>query len=207
MEHTQKRSLNHSAVVGIDCKRCEKLVASRNQIVYGYGDNNAKIMLVGMAPGRNGADITGVPFTRDPSGVLLQECLIAAGFSLESDPKNEHPKLRDIYITNLVKCNPKEEGGRNRTPSQEEIFNCLPFFEQEIREINPEIIVTFGKVATEHALKKKISRFMDLHNKSFQKDERIYLPFIHPSYVIRGAYKRQQYIDEFIGVKELLHSL
>jgi len=207
MKYSLKSSLNHSNVVSIDCKKCEELVVSRNRIVFGYGDSNAKILFVGMAPGRNGADITGVPFTRDPSGVLFQECLIAAGFSLESDPKNEHPLLRDVYVTNLVKCNPKEEGRRNRTPFQEEISNCAPFFEQEINEVKPKIIVTFGKVVTEHILKKRIPRFMDIHNKPFKKEERTYLPFIHPSYVIRGAYKRQQYIDEFIGVNNLLHPL
>ena len=161
-------------------------------------------MFVGMAPGRNGADITGVPFTRDPSGVLFQECLINAGFSLETNPRCEHPRLKNVYVTNLVKCNPKNSDGNNRTPSLEEIKNCASHYEQELADINPEVVVLFGKVVTEHILKKTISKFIGHHNKPIRTENQILLPFIHPSYVIRGAYNRQKYIDEVTGLKFLL---
>lgn len=186
------------------CEKCSCLVSSRNLIVFGYGDPNAKIMFVGMAPGRNGADITGVPFTRDPSGVLFQDCMIHAGFSLEKNPKCEYPRLDDVYVTNLVKCNPKDEKGNNRTPSAEEIENCAPHFQKEIDEINPKIVVLFGKVVSEYILKQRISKFNACHNKPIHKDNRVFVPFIHPSYVIRGAYNRQKYIDEMAGLKTLL---
>jgi len=187
-----------------NCEKCDLLVLSRNLIVNGYGDPHARIMFVGMAPGRNGADITGVPFTRDPSGVLFQECLIHAGFSLETDPRCEHPQLKNVYVTNLVKCNPKNANGNNRTPSLEEIKNCVSFYEQELTDINPEVVVLFGKVVMEHILKKKISKFKVLHNQPIRTKNRILVPFIHPSYVIRGAYNRQKYIDEMAGLKILL---
>ena len=130
--------------------------------------------------------------------------MIHAGFSLESNPKCEHPRLKDVYVTNLVKCNPKDENGNNRTPSVEEIENCAPYFQKELNEINPEIIVIFGKVVTEYILKQKISKFNGYHNKQILREERIFIPFIHPSYVIRGAYKRQKYIEEMAELKELL---
>jgi len=186
------------------CDLCKELVSSRNCIVHGYGDPFAQLMFLGMAPGRNGADITGVPFTRDPSGVLFQECLIHAGLSLETDPRCEHPRLKNVYVTNLVKCNPKNAGGNNRTPSLEEIGKCASHYEQELADINPEVVVLFGKVVTEHILKKKISKFIVLHNKPIRTRNRVIVPFIHPSYVIRGAYNRQRYIDEIAGLKELL---
>jgi uracil-DNA glycosylase family 4 len=188
-----------------DCKLCPNLILSRSQIAHGYGDPHAQIMFVGMAPGRNGADMTGVPFTKDPSGVLFQECLIHAGFSLESDPRNNHPRLKNVYVTNLVKCNPKDEDGNNRTPTLEEIKNCASHYEQELVDINPKVIVLFGKVVTEHILKKKISKFNVVHNKPVTHENRFFLPFIHPSYVIRGAYNRQKYIEEMTGLKSMLN--
>jgi uracil-DNA glycosylase family 4 len=186
------------------CELCEKLIRTRNCIVLGYGDPKAEIMFVGMAPGRNGADRTGIPFTRDPSGILFQEGLIKAGFSLEINPRNEHPRLKNVYVTNLVKCNPKDDDGRNRTPSLEEISNCGSYFEQELIDINPKVIVLFGKVVTEYILKQKIYKFIDIHNKPQQIENRMFLPFIHPSFVIRGAYNRQQYINEMVGLKKFL---
>jgi len=186
------------------CEKCDNLVSSRSCIVTGYGDPRAQIMFVGMAPGRNGADITGVPFTKDPSGVLFQEGLIHAGFSLETNPRNDHPRLKNVYVTNLVKCNPKDADGNNRTPSLEEIKNCAPHYEKELIDINPEVVVLFGKVVTEHILTKKISKFNIFHNIPIKTENRIIVPFIHPSYVIRGAYNRQKYIDEFSELKSLL---
>jgi uracil-DNA glycosylase family 4 len=186
------------------CEKCPDLKISRSKIVVGYGDSIAQIMFVGMAPGRNGADRTGIPFTRDPSGILFQESLIAAGFSLEQNPRNELPQLKNVYVTNLVKCNPKEDDGCNRTPSLEEIKNCASFFEQELIDIDPKVIVLFGKVVTEYVLKQKISKFIDIHNKPRPFMNRIYLPFIHPSFVIRGSYNRKQYIDEMVGLKKYL---
>jgi uracil-DNA glycosylase len=187
-----------------DCDKCQNLKKSRAIVVVGYGDPHAQIMFVGMAPGRNGADRTGIPFTRDPSGILFQECLIAAGFSLEQNPRNELPRLKNVYVTNLVKCNPKQENGCNRTPSLEEIKNCAPFFEQEIISVNPDVIVLFGKVVSEYVLKHKIARFTDCHNIPQQINGRKFLPFIHPSFVIRGAYDRQKYIREIVGLKKYL---
>ena len=188
-----------------DCEKCPEIILSRSQVVHGYGDTHARLMFVVMAPGRNGADITGVPFTKDPSGVLFQECLIRAGFSHETNPRYEHPRLNDVYVTNLVKCNPKDVTGNNRTPSLEEIKNCSTHFEKEINDINPELVVLFGKVVTEHIIQKKISKFSDYHNKPVNIHNRIFLPFIHPSYVIRGAYNRQKYIEELAGLKTLLN--
>ena len=56
------------------CKKCKSLVKSRKTVVTGYGDSDAEILFLGLAPGRNGADITGIPFTKDPSGI--SNCII-----------------------------------------------------------------------------------------------------------------------------------
>jgi uracil-DNA glycosylase family 4 len=129
------------------CRRCAALVANRRCIVHGYGLNGGKpplrIVFVGEAPGRKGADLTGVPFTRDRSGVRLQQALIELGLSDEHDPRSPQPRLR-CFITNVVRCNPPA----NRTPRQHEIENCLPYLWQEIDLLRPDVIVPIGNVAT-----------------------------------------------------------
>jgi len=184
-----------------NCNKCQLLVSSRSRIVNGYGDEQASIMFVGLAPGRNGADITGVPFTRDPSGVLFQEALIKAGLSFERTPKSEKPRLHNVYVTNIVKCNPKGEDGNNRCPTKTEVINCYNNFENERSIVNPKIIILLGKAVTENILNIKCINFIKFHNKPIEKDGIIYIPFVHPSYVIRGAYNRKKYLDEFIEIK------
>ena len=184
------------------CKRCKSLVKSRKTVVLGYGDTNAKIMFLGLVPGRNGADITGVPFTKDPSGVLFQEAMIRAGYSLESDPTVEKPRLKNVYVTNIVKCNAKDDAGNNRQPSKDEINTCLRYFEIEKNLINPIVIVTLGKTPTEYLLNTKINRFIEYHNVLKIKEGITYIPFLHPGYVIRGAYSREKYLQEIMSFSD-----
>jgi uracil-DNA glycosylase family 4 len=183
-----------------NCVECPSIVKSRKKPVIGYGDLSADILFVGLAPGRNGADISGVPFTRDQSGVLLQEALIKAGFSLEKDPRVEKPRLKNVFITNIVKCNPKDNNGNNRQPSINEIMNCLSYFEIEKSLIKPKIIIPLGKIAAEYVLNKKINNFLQFHNKPIEQNDVLYIPFIHPSYIIRGCYNKEKYIQEIISI-------
>jgi uracil-DNA glycosylase family 4 len=128
------------------CRRCTALVSNRRCIVHGYGLNSGepplRVLFVGEAPGRKGADLTGVPFTRDRSGVRLQQALIELGLSDEHDPHSPQPRLR-CFVTNVVRCNPP----LNRTPRRREIDNCLPFLWQEIDAVQPDVIVPIGNVA------------------------------------------------------------
>ena len=98
------------------CRLCPELAANRRVIVHGYGSLPARVLLVGEAPGHKGGDVTGVPFTRDRSGVRLQQALIDLGLSAEVDPRVERPRLH-CFLTNVVRCNPPA----NRTPTQAEI--------------------------------------------------------------------------------------
>jgi len=169
------------------CKKCSFIVKTRNRAVKGIGSQNAKIMIIGLAPGRYGADLTGIPFSRDPSGRLLDEMLVAAGLSRE----------RDVFITNLVKCNPKDNLGRNRQPSKIEILNCQSFLKREMELLKPKIIVPLGRPASEIILDKKIQNMKEFHGRVISKNGRIIFPFIHPGYVIRGAYNKDKYLKEF----------
>jgi uncharacterized phage-associated protein len=108
-----------------------------------------------------------------------------------------------VYITNIVKCNPQDEEGRNRPPSNNEINNCITYLEWEIKSIAPKIIIPLGKSASEYFIKKKITNMKDIHSKEFIWNEITIFPFIHPGFVIRGAYDKSKYIDEFIKVSKL----
>lgn len=179
------------------CKLCANIVATKSKPVRGVGDFQAKIIIVGLAPGKDGANLTGIPFTRDPSGELFNEMLSVAGLS----------RNQDIFVTNLVKCNPRDTQSRNRTPCKDEISNCFTYLKREIERINPRIIVTLGRLPTEFLLDLKIGKMMQIHGKPFPRNGVVFFPFIHPAYVIRGAYDRHEYLEEFKALGNIFRNL
>jgi len=124
----------------IDCTRCPELVESRSQIVNGTGAADARLVFVGEAPGAD-EDREGEPFV-GRSGEVLDEKLGERELDRES-----------VRITNCVRCRPPE----NRDPKGEELANCREFLEHEIREIDPDLIVTLGKVPSEHLLDRSVA--------------------------------------------------
>ena len=180
------------------CTMCEELVKSRKQPVMGYGDVNADVLIIGEAPGRLGANETGIPFTKDKSGVLLQKILGEIGLS-ESEPESTRPKLKNVYITNIVKCNPQTQNGNNRSPSKEEIFNCSNFLQKELEIIKPSLVVTLGIPSTKIILGEKFSG--NAFGKIVKTNEFSVLPIWHPAFIIRGGGSQKlteaQYIKYF----------
>ena len=119
----------------IDCTRCPELVESRSGVVNGTGASDAAIVFVGEAPGAD-EDREGEPFV-GRSGGVLDDKLTERGLDRDS-----------VRITNCVRCRPPE----NRDPNAEELANCREFLDREITGIDPELIVTLGKVPSEHLL-------------------------------------------------------
>ncbi len=111
----------------------------------GYGVLNPKFMFVGISAGKLGALKTNVPFTKDGSGRLLQRTLHALGLS-ESDEFSLKPKLKDCWITNLVKGRILDEKGNNRLPNYKEILYWWQDFVSEVDKVNPDIIIAVGKL-------------------------------------------------------------
>lgn len=187
------------------CRKCPELLRSRIQAVPGYGDPDAKIFFVGLAPGRKGADLTGVPFTRDDSGILFQEMLIRIGFSEEKDPRNEKPVLRKAFITNMVKCNPKkwDKSGRarNRNPTRKEIENCKHFLGDELRILNPRVIVPLGKESTKWICEELGAMCPSPWRKEIKIRDVVIFPMYHPAFIVRGGgkqkYTKQEYQKDF----------
>ncbi len=116
------------------CVACG-LCQGRNRTVFGVGDRKASWLFVGEGPGRQ-EDLKGEPFV-GPAGKLLDNMLKALGLNREEN----------AYIANVVKCRPTAGDGRDRPPSPEEIAACLPFLQQQLELIQPDVIVALGRIA------------------------------------------------------------
>jgi len=122
------------------CERCSDLVASRSRIVNGVGPADAALVFLGEAPGAN-EDERGEPFV-GRSGSILDDALRDAGLA-----------RADVRITNCVRCRPPE----NRDPTREELGNCRGYLERELAFVDPELVVTLGKVPSEHLLDRSVA--------------------------------------------------
>jgi len=123
-----------------DCQRCETLCESRSQIVNGVGPADADLLFVGEGPGAN-EDEQGEPFV-GRSGDVLDETLRDVGLD-----------RGDVRITNCVRCRPPD----NRDPHKEELANCRGYLEQELALVDPELVVTLGKVPGQHLLERDVA--------------------------------------------------
>ncbi len=149
------------------CTLCP-LSAGRKNAVPGEGDSGARLMFVGEGPGAE-EDIQGKPFV-GRAGQLLTKII-------------EAMKIRrdDVYITNVVKCRPPN----NRTPLRQEIETCKPYLLAQIEAIQPEVIVTLGKVATDFFVPSAAG--MSLLRGNFHEYGKIQvMPTFHPSYLVRN---------------------
>lgn len=171
-----------------DCVRCPDLVKSRKRVTFGYGNPRSNIMFIGEAPGYNGCDITGIPFTRDPSGKLFQQMLSEVGWVKE-----------DVYVTNVVKCCPQG----NRDPTLTEIENCSIYLEYEIAKVDPQYIVLVGKPAMRYFFPRLTSIISnwdkDFIHTAYPDKKFIIIP--HSAYIIRNIGLKEAYSNSFIGLK------
>jgi DNA polymerase len=168
-----------------DCHRCP-LGDTRTTLVFGVGDPHARVVLIGEAPGKN-EDLTGEPFV-GAAGQLLNELLAEAGLA-----------RGDVYIANVLKCRPP--GNRNPEPS--EIENCTPFLREQLRVIDPRVLVTLGNFATKLVLKTEIG-ITQLHGKLQTIGRFKVLPIYHPAATIYDRSKRDDLFADFRLLGELL---
>jgi uracil-DNA glycosylase family 4 len=152
------------------CKDCERLADFLSESkqtfpdyfckpVPPFGDHNAKLLIVGLAPGLHGANATGRPFTGDHAGILLYETLHKYGFS--SAPESKHVKdglqLLDARITNAVKCVPPQN-----KPTPAEIKTCNQYIQQELLSLSADnIVLALGRIAHETTLRSLGLRLKD----------------------------------------------
>jgi uracil-DNA glycosylase family 4 len=144
----------------VACRKCPRLVAYREQVaqekrlayrdwtywgkpVPGFGDPQAKLLIVGLAPGAHGSNRTGRMFTGDRSGVFLYQALYDAGFANQATAVNRDDALRlnNVYIAAAARCAPPDN-----KPLPSEILNCREYLEREIDLLRPRAVLALGKI-------------------------------------------------------------
>jgi DNA polymerase len=150
------------------CQRCG-LGATRTNVVIFRGNPAARLMIIGEGPGEN-EDLTGQPFV-GKAGQLLDRILESVG--LDSN--------RDAYICNIVKCRPPG----NRKPTPEEMAACMPYLKEQIRLVNPAMILLAGATAVQGLLgdKRGITKIRGLW---LEYEGRPCMPVFHPAYLLRN---------------------
>ena len=145
----------------VQCRMCARLVAWREEVaqvkrrayidqeywgkpVPGFGDPNARVVSVGLAPGAHGSNRTGRNFTGDASGGFLYPALYRAGFANQptATHRGDGLALKDLYLTASGRCAPPAN-----KPTPAELDNCQPFLERELEILKPQVIVCLGSIA------------------------------------------------------------
>lgn len=164
-----------------NCQEC-KLGATRTKFVFGAGNPNADIMVIGEAPGHD-EDLKGEPFV-GRAGQLLTNILAAINLSRD-----------DIYIANIIKCRPPE----NRRPEKEEIEQCEPYLQKQIDLIKPKFILALGLTAVDALLKTK-NKMGDIRGKILTYRNTTMLATYHPAALLRNPNWKK---DTWQDVKQL----
>jgi uracil-DNA glycosylase family 4 len=145
----------------VACAKCERLVTYREMIarekrrayrdceywgkpVPGFGDPNAHVLIMGLAPGAHGSNRTGRPFTGDASGNFMYPVLYETGFANQPTATacGDGLELRDLYITAAARCAPPDN-----KPLPSELANCAPFLDREIEGLRRlKVVVALGKI-------------------------------------------------------------
>jgi len=172
-------------VVG-DCRRC-RLHEGRTKLVFGVGDPGARLMFVGEGPGAD-EDRQGEPFV-GRAGQLLDRIIVAMGLA-----------RADVYIANVVKCRPPE----NRAPLPDEAATCKPFLEAQIAAIQPEVIVTLGKVALEELVGSRIGSITSVRGHWFDYRGLPVKATFHPAYLLRNPAAKRPVWDDMQDVMDRL---
>ena len=118
------------------CTRCLAMAGRRRVLGEANGRPGALVCFIGEAPGRRGAERTGVPFSGDRSGRNFDALLAHAGLTRDA-----------VFVTNALLCNPQDERGRNRPPSRDELANCRGFLARQLAVVDAPIVAPLGAVA------------------------------------------------------------
>jgi uracil-DNA glycosylase family 4 len=171
------------------CKKCN-LHKTRQNTVFGEGDPDSDIMIIGEAPGRE-EDEVGRPFI-GRAGKLLNEFLKSIGLNRDL-----------VFIVNTIKCRPPE----NRDPEIVEINACSDYLDQQINIIKPKVLVLLGKIAANRLLGEDIP-MSELRLKKFfiDKYDIPIIVFYHPAYILRSPSQKKKVWDDLQYLKGIIDS-
>lgn len=208
----------------IKCKKCPRLakhivnvakvkVRRYNDWEYwgkplpGFGDPDAKLLIIGLAPAAHGGNRTGRMFTGDSSGDWLMKALFESGFANQptSERKDDGLKLKSAYITAIVRCAPP-----GNKPSKEEIANCSCYLAEELKILkNLQVVLTLGAVAfNAYTSMHNIQGLKFRHNVSYKLSGKTLVASYHPSRqnTQTGKLTWNAWIDVFRKIREIIDS-
>ncbi len=174
-------------VTAAGCTAC-RLAATRTNVVFGAGSATAALMFIGEGPGEQ-EDLSGQPFV-GRAGKLLTQLIEEIGLTREQ-----------VYIANVVKCRPPG----NRDPQADEIESCRGYLAQQLKIVEPKVIVTLGNFATKWLLSTKVG-ITKLRGIPTEVEGRTVVPMLHPSAILRngGGMPLANTRADFILVKRLI---
>lgn len=180
-----KTSLQTLALDVENCTKCP-LHESRTHTVFARGNPNARLMIIGEAPGFH-EDKQGLPFV-GKAGALLNKMLQSIGLA-ESD----------VYIVNVLKCRPPG----NRDPRLHEIDTCSGYLAQQIALVNPDLLLAVGRFAGQYLLKETRS-LSSMRNKRHIYQGKPVLVSYHPAYLLRNPKDKKKAYADFLTIKSLI---
>ncbi len=174
------------------CKNCDKcpLCEGRTNVVFGMGNPEAKVMLIGEGPGEN-EDLQGKPFV-GRSGQLLDKFLAAVDLD----------RNKNVYIANMVKCRPP----KNRDPKPEEQDECINWLRQQFKIIRPEIVVCVGRISAQRLIDKNF-RVTRQHGEFFDKNGTLFMGTYHPAAILRNPNNKEAAFGDWLKVREKMQEL
>ncbi len=173
----------------LNCNKCE-LCKGRTNLVFGIGNENSKVMFIGEGPGEN-EDLQGEPFV-GRSGQLLDKMLAAVDLDRHTN----------IYIANIVKCRPP----KNRDPLPEEQDICINWLRNQVKLIEPKIIVCLGRIAAMKLIKPDM-KITKEHGIFFEKSGVLMMATLHPAALLRNPNNKPGAFDDFIKLRDKIKEL
>ncbi|MCR5523048.1 MAG: uracil-DNA glycosylase [Clostridia bacterium] len=170
-----------------DCLKCTAcpLAETRNNLVFGVGNENAEVMFVGEGPGYN-EDMQGEPFV-GRGGQLLDKYLTYIDLD----------RHKNIYIANMVKCRPPE----NRDPKDAELDVCIEWLRHQTRLIHPKIIVCLGRISAQRLISKDF-RVTKEHGVFYDKGGILFMGTFHPAALLRNPNNKPEALEDFLALKK-----
>ena len=166
----------------INCNKC-KLCSNRTNIVFGVGNKEADIMMIGEGPGAD-EDKQGEPFV-GKAGQLMNRAFEGLGI-----------KREELYIANIVKCRPPS----NRVPEKDEAEACLNYLRNQVLLVKPKIIVLLGSTALKNILGNEYS-ITAMRGKWIEQKGILYMPTWHPAALLRDENKNIDFWNDLKEVK------
>ena len=170
------------------CQKCE-LSKTRTNCVFGTGNENADLLFVGEAPGEN-EDKMGIPFV-GRAGKLLDQYLFAVDIPRDS-----------VYIANILKCRPP----KNRDPLPAEEDACMDFLRNQVRLINPKVIVCLGRISAMRLIRPDY-KITQEHGQWVQKGNFLITAVYHPALLLRDPRKKEEMLEDMKKIKAKLDEL